>query len=143
MTPRYLLLPTCGLLLGCTTPDQPPARRVTAYEPGRVLSFGRVAIMDTTTAILNGQAVSLCNETALPLTVWLAGMAPYPGTEVTYRVIADVKGKFRFFHVSAGTYRLSAAYSGYGSLAEGTVHLGTGDVSAVKIGLSCRLTAPR
>lgn len=103
-------------------------------EPGRILSFRRVAMMDTVTAVLHGQVASLCRKVALPATVQLAGPA-------SFRTVADAAGKFQFMHIPAGTYRLSATCQGHGALTGDTIHLGFGAGSEISIGLGCRVAA--
>lgn len=88
--------------------------------------------MDTVTAVLYGQVVSLCNQQPLPASVQLTS----PGK--TYLTVATIDGRIRFFHISSGSYFITAACPAYSRLAAGTVHLGTGDASTITIALSCR-----
>lgn len=137
MSTRFLWpAAVASLLLGTGVIISSCQQSATAYEPSRILSFRRVVMMDTVTAVLHGQAASLCHKAALPATVQLVGPA-------NFRTVADAAGKFRFMHIPAGAYLLSATCQGYGALAGDTIHLGSGDGSEVSIGLSCRVVAGR
>jgi hypothetical protein len=128
----YTLLVLLGGCIGAhpTTPADP-------YQRSRILTFKRTAIMDTVTAVLDGQVVDLCNQQPLPASVQLAS----PGK--TYRTVATLDGRFCFLHIPSSTYRITATYPAYDKLAADTMHLGTGDASAIKIGLGCRTASSR
>jgi hypothetical protein len=128
----YALLVLLGGCFGAH-PTTPAA----AYQRSRILTFKRTAIMDTVTAVLDGQVASLCNQQPLPASVQLTS----PGK--TYRTVATPDGRFRFFHISSSTYRITVAYPTYDKLAADTVHLGTGDASTIEIGLGCRTASSR
>lgn len=94
--------------------------------------LNQTAVMDTITAVLHGQVVGLCNQQPLPASVQLIR----PGR--TYREVATPDGRFRFFHIPAGTYFMTATRPAYGSLSADTIHLDSGADSTIKIGLGCR-----
>lgn len=129
---------SCSLLVllsGCFgTRPAPPAA---PYQRSRILVLNQTAIMDTITAVLNGQVVGLCNQQPLPASVQLTSSSN------TYRAVANPDGRFRFFHISAGTYLITAICPAYGSLNADTVRLGTGAASIIKIGLGCRLDSSK
>ena len=123
----------CALLAlpdGCFGTHAPPAA---TYQRSRILAFKRTPFMDTVTAVLDGQVVSLCNQQPLPASVQLTS----PGK--TYRTVATPDGRFRFFHILSNTYLITATCPAYSQLAVNTVHLGTRDALTIKIGLGCRI----
>ena len=110
-----------------------PTLPADSFEPSQILSLKRTAIMDTVTAVLDGQVVGLCNQQPLPASVQLTS----PGK--IYRTIATPNGRFCFLHISSGTYLITATHPAYGRLTADTVRLGTGDGSTIKIGLGCHV----
>lgn len=102
-----------------------------SFDPSQILSLERTAIMDTVTAVLDGQVVGLCNQQPLPASVQLTS----PGK--IYRTIATHDGRFCFMHITSGTYLITATHPAHGRLAADTVRLGTGDATTIKISLSC------
>jgi hypothetical protein len=114
----------------------PPGASTSALGDSRVLSFRRTAVMDTVTAILEGKAVSLCSQHPVPATVHLVA------DKVSYQAVAAPDGTFRFFHVPAGNYMLTATHPAYRALAPYPVKLGTGNVAEVGLGVGCRAGKP-
>lgn len=92
--------------------------------------------MDTVTAILEGKAMSLCSQRPVPVTVHLVA------GNVSYQAVAAPDGTFRFFHVPAGSYTLTATHPAYRPLAPYPVKLGTGDVAEMRLGMGCRASKP-
>lgn len=126
----FWLLSACSDGQGPRATVQAGASRSGSGE-GKVLSFRRTAVMDTVTAILEGKAMSLCTQRPVPVTVHLVA------GRVSYQAVAALDGTFRFFHVPAGKYTLTATYPSYLSLAPYPIKLGTGDVAEVKLGVGC------
>ena len=55
----------CSLLAGCVgTRPAPPAA---TYQRSQIVAFKQTAIMDTVTAVLDGQVVDLCTQQPLPV----------------------------------------------------------------------------
>jgi hypothetical protein len=131
MISQLLSCSLLALLSGCfgTRPTTPAH----SYQRSRILVLNQTAVMDTITAVLHGQVVGLCNQQSLPASVQLTS----PGR--TYREVAPPDGRFRFFHIPAGTYLITATCPAYGSLGADTIHLGSGAVSTIRIGLGCRV----
>lgn len=98
--------------------------------PSQVLSFKRTAVMDTVTAVLDGQISAGCPPRPLRASVILVSAA------ATYRVMADAGGTFHFLHIRAGNYLLTATAVGYCELTGAHVHLGTGDAAEIKLRLA-------
>jgi hypothetical protein len=91
--------------------------------------------MDTVTAVLDGQVISLCNQQPLSASVQLTKLGKI------YRTIATPDGRFCFLHIPSGTYLITATHPAYGKLAADTVCFGTGDVITIKIGLGCHVSS--
>jgi hypothetical protein len=134
MLPR-LIFCSLALLGGCFGTRQAPL--AATYQRSRTLAFKRIAIMDTVTAVLDGQVVDLCKQQPLPATVQLTS----PGK--IYRTVATPDGRFRFFHIPSSTYLITATCPAHSKLTADTVHLGTGDASTIKIGLDCHTNNSR
>jgi hypothetical protein len=129
-------LTSCAVLVllgGCFGAH--PALPTDSYQPSRILTLKRIAIMDTVTAVLDGQVVSLCNQQPLPASVQLTS------TGKIYRTTATPDGRFCFLHIPSGTYLITATHPAYGRLTADTVRLGTGDCSTIKIGLGCHISS--
>jgi hypothetical protein len=123
------------LLSGCFgAHPTPPAA---PYQRSRILVLNQTAVMDTVTAVLDGQVVSLCNQQSLPASVQLTSPSNM------YRAVATPDGRFRFFHIPAGTYLITATCPAYSNFNADTVRLGTGVASIIKIGLGCRLDSSK
>ncbi len=67
----------------------------------------------------------------------VAGVIELTNKVKNYKVISDTHGEFKFFHISAGTYFVKANYTGFRQLNKDTIHLGTGDITEMKIGMGC------
>ncbi|WP_125916968.1 carboxypeptidase-like regulatory domain-containing protein [Hymenobacter coccineus] len=88
--------------------------------------------MDTVTAILEGKAVNLCDQHPSPVTVQLVSAT------ASYQAVAAPAGTFRFFHIPAGNYALTATHPACRPLAPSPIKLGSGDIADVKLGMRCR-----
>jgi hypothetical protein len=124
-----LLIP---LISACFGTEQPAAHTAT-HQQSRVLAFRRTAVMDTVTAILEGQVVSLCIHRPVPASVRLTNVT------ATYQRVAAPDGRFQFFHIQAGDYTLTTTCPAYYTLPDTRIHLGTGDAAVTTIGMSCHL----
>lgn len=98
----------------------------------RIIEFKRTAIMDTITAIIEGHIIALNDSGPL-----IAGAVQLTNEFNNYKVVSDTTGQFKFYHIPAGTYRLIATYVGYRQLASDSLHLGTGDITELIIGMGC------
>jgi hypothetical protein len=92
--------------------------------------------MDTVTAVLEGQVMSLCTQRPVPVTVHLVMET------ASYHTVAAANGTFGFYHIPAGKYALTASHSAYRALQTSHMELGTGDIVEVKLGMSCSLSMP-
>lgn len=121
MISQLLSCSLLALLSGCFgTRPAPPAD---SYRRSRILILNQTAVMDTITTVLHGQVVGLCNQQPLPACVQLTSLGR------TYREVATPDGRFRFSHIPACTYFITATCPAYGSLSADTIHLGSGAVS--------------
>ena len=124
------------LIHGCTTTKTDyrcaldPENFPKYGQDSKVIEFKRTAIMDTITAIINGQITALADYEPL-----VAGNIELTNKFNNYQAISDTSGHFKFYHIAAGTYRLTAAYVGFRQLINDSIHLGSGDITTLKIGM--------
>jgi hypothetical protein len=102
-----------------------------AAQQGQLLTFRRTASMDTVTAILQGQLVSLPSQQPLAARVQLTTLA------ATYQADTTPAGTFLFFHIPAGDYTLMATCAAGIKVTCTPIQLGTGDVVETTIGMNC------
>lgn len=108
------------------------------YEPqkisdsikSKVLKYERIAIMDTITSILKGQIIDLesknpINNKNISIT---SGLVMYTDT-------TDNKGFYEFFMIPYGDYRMHFSLDGYYNFSLDTLHLGSGDIKELNIGM--------
>ncbi|RZK44412.1 MAG: hypothetical protein EOO61_03850 [Hymenobacter sp.] len=86
MISQLLSCSLLALLSGCfgthhTTP--------TSYQRSRILVLNQTAIMDTVTAVLDGQVIGLCNQQPLPASVHDALLVPEDLVDVAYNVMRE------------------------------------------------------
>ena len=86
--------------------------------------------MDTITVIINGQMTSLVDN----------GLLPFATVELSndsnnYKQVCDTAGHFKFYHIIAGKYKLTANCVGYRQLVNDSLHLETGDIATLILGL--------
>lgn len=124
------LLAIIAINLSCNTKSNDINSRILPKGESRIIEFERIAIMDTVTAIINGQLVFIDNTENLK-----DGSIHLTNGMKIYKATSDSIGEFGFFHIAAGTYKLSASHVGYKELFEDSLHIGTGDIINLKIGL--------
>jgi hypothetical protein len=132
MISRFSPLLLLSLVGGCFNTSPAPSTSTTQHS--QILEFRRTAIMDTITAILDGQIVDSFTQQPVPATVQLATAT------TTFQITTTLNGTFRFFHIPAGDYLLTVTYPACTKLTGAPVHLGAGNAMAITLGLVCDTT---
>jgi hypothetical protein len=97
---------------------------------GKIIKYERIGIQDTITAILKGKVFDL--KSNIPIAnihvVLMEGICLIPNS-------TDSKGSYQFTQIHDGNYRFKIIAPGYNDFEMDTLHLGTGDIKELNIGL--------
>jgi len=99
-------------------------------QNSKLIEFNRVAIIDTVTAIIEGKVLGFKDNELLPGTI-----IRLTNEDNKYETVSNIEGDFKFYHIQTGTYRLTADFIGHRQFVKDSLHLGTGDVLNLKIGM--------
>ena len=97
---------------------------------GKITKYERIGIMDTITAILKGCVIDLNSKASIKS----ARVSLASGFELT-PYSTDNNGLYQFNEIHAGNYRLKIIAPGYSDFEIDTLHLGTGDIKELNIGM--------
>lgn len=90
-------------------------------QDSKIVEFKRIAIMDTVTAVINGEIFSsagkIDNQEIL-----------LTNKQNAYKVLSDSTGHFTFYHIQSGTYKLEVNVRLHRELKCDTLRVGTGDI---------------
>lgn len=99
-------------------------------EDSRLIELDRVAVIDTATVIIYGKVIELKANEPLPIT-----NIRLINEDSKHEAVSDIDGKFEFYHIQKGIYKLTADYIGHRQFIMDSLNLETGNVINLKIGM--------
>jgi hypothetical protein len=99
-------------------------------QDSKLIKFERIAIMDTITAVIEGEIVALIDQEPM-----VGGIIELSNEFYQYKETSNKAGEFTFYHISAGKYKLTVGYACFRTLVKDSLYLGSGDIAELKLGM--------
>lgn len=126
-----LAIITFNLATGCSITNEKTDK--TRKQISRIVVLKRTAVMDTITVVIHGQTSRFCNNGPALALVTLSSK------DEKFTLQSDANGRFKFFHIPHGRYKLTATCVGHYSLSDTTVNFKSGEIWEMRIGMGCEM----